>query len=190
MGAALARHAVAPDVLFVGEHLRHRQTLAGIAEALDIDPAAATVDPGLNEIDTDGLIAARFRDGGLPDGVNRDRRAHFSTLRDTVLAWQRGEIADPPEPWEAFEDRLAATLKRMADCGARRVLAVSSGGPIGRIVARVMEAPPAQMIRIQLQTRNCAVTRLVVGRTGLYLTAFNEMPHVTGAGDAHLVSYS
>lgn len=190
LGAALARHDMVPDALFIGTQRRHRETLAGVAPALGLDPAAAESLPGLDEFDTDGLMAAHFAETGAPEGLNRDRRAHFRALRDSVQAWQRDAIADPPERWPDFEARVRSALQRLAGCGARRVLVVSSGGPIARIVTEVLEAPAAQMMRLQLQTRNCAVTRLVVGRSGIYLLGFNEMPHVTSAADDRLVTYS
>ncbi|APX90780.1 hypothetical protein BV394_14535 [Brevirhabdus pacifica] len=199
LGRALLAAGLRPDLVVIGAQRRHRETYQGIAEAMGLDPAAYTVDPGLNEFDFKGLLAARFRDGPAPEGAGMtpdgDRRAHFRTLRDTVLAWQRDEIADPPETWSAFCGRVAAArdamIAALAGAGrSGRLLAVSSGGALGRLVASSLDAPAEQMIRLQLQMKNCAMSRLIVGREGLYLHSFNETPHIDAASADDLLTYS
>lgn len=178
-----------PLRLYRGAQRRHAETLAGLAPALDLDPAGAVIHEGLNEFDAKGLLSARFGPGGLSAEVRQDRRLYFRTLRETVLAWQRDEIADPPETWAAFSHRVDSARQAMLDEGGP-VLAVSSGGAISRMIADVMQAPAPQMILLQLQMKNCAVSRLAGGEAGLFLHSFNETPHLRQASDAHLLTYS
>lgn len=188
LGEALAAQGTAPDHLWIGEQRRHRETLEGVCAGLGLDPATAHIHPGLNEFDFHGLLEARYRGKQRPEGLHDDRGTHFRTLRDTVLEWQRGEIADPPEAWEEFRSRVRAARDAMlAEGGA--ALAVSSGGAIGRMVVEVVEAPEAQMIHLQLQVRNCSVTRFRAGRERVYLTGFNETPHINALTE-HLLTYS
>ncbi|MBD3680198.1 MAG: histidine phosphatase family protein [Rhodobacteraceae bacterium] len=189
LGQALVRQGVKPDHLFIGAQRRHRETLEGICEALGFDAGTAHVHEGLNEFDFKGLLEARFREGGAPEGMHSDRRTHFRTLRDTVLAWQRDEITDPPESWEAFAARVRAARESMQKAGGA-VLAVSSGGAIAQMITEVIDAPSPQMIRLQLQMKNCAVTRFIAGREVLYLHCFNETPHIDAATEADLLTYS
>lgn len=189
LGRALARQGLGQAVLYAGAQRRHAETMAGLLRGLDRD-GEVTRHAGLNEFDSRGLTAARFRDAPRPEGLNRDRRAHFRTLRETVLAWQAGEIADPPEPWAEFDARVAAARQAMVAEG-RDVVAVSSGGAISLMVAQVMQAPPAQMMALQLQMKNCAVTRLAVTRSGrCVLAGFNETPHLDAETSAEMLTYS
>ena len=124
-----------------------------------------------------------------PPGPAGDRRAHFRALRETVLMWQRDEIDAPPERFAAFAARVADAMQAMEAAG-RNVLAVSSGGAISKILAEVMECPPAQMMTLQLQMKNCAVSRLV-GRPGRFvLHGFNDTPFLCEAADERLLSYA
>ena len=188
LGHALARLGFEVGKWFTGTQRRHRETLEGLSEGLGAQ-VQATVHEGLNEFDFRGLLAARFRDAPLPEGLNSDRRLHFRTLRDTVLAWQRDEIVQPPESFSAFRQRVAKAVEAMRQAGCP-VLAVSSGGAISQIVASSMGAPDEQMIRLQLQMRNASVSRLRAGRSALYLDGFNETPHVTAAEDLRLLTWS
>ncbi|GHE04964.1 phosphoglycerate mutase [Defluviimonas sp. 20V17] len=188
LGEALAAQGLRPDHLWIGAQRRHRETLEGVARGLGLDPAQARIHPGLNEFDFTGLLNARYRDRARPVGLHDDRATHFRELRDTVLAWQRDEIEDPPEPWQAFAARVRDARRAML-AAEGTTLAVSSGGAIGRMVAEVLEAPEAQMIHLQLQIRNCAVARFIGGHSRDYLAGFNETPHIT-AQTAHLLTYS
>ncbi|RMD93482.1 MAG: histidine phosphatase family protein [Alphaproteobacteria bacterium] len=184
LGQALKRQGVAPEAAFIGAQRRHRETWEGLG--FDLAPQ---VHEGLNEFDFHGLLAAFFRDRPEPEGLWEDRRSHFRALRDAALAWQAGEIAAPPESWEGFCARVEAAREAMAAAGSA-VLAVSSGGAIAQMLRAALEAPPAQMIRLQLQMKNAAVSRLLVTRSGLHLTGFNETPHIDAANAARLLTYS
>lgn len=185
LGAALLARGVIPDALWRGEMRRHRETLDGLRAAMGLD-LPEHVHSGLNEFDFRGLLEARFAKGGAPEGLMTDRKAHFTTLRDTVLMWSRGEIENPPESWDDFTNRVIAARDAMArEPGT--AFAISSGGAIGRLVGLALDAPAASMIALQLQMKNAAVSTLI-GR-GLALHAFNETPFVTGPDDP-LLTYA
>lgn len=179
LGGALARQGCAPVAVYRGAMRRHRETLEGIAGALALPEAI--VHPGLDEFDSRALLAAFG--GGVPD----DRRAHFRRLREAVLAWQRGEV-EAPESFAAFTDRVMAAQAAMAAHDGP-VLAVSSGGAICRMLAAALHAPAATMIALQLQMKNCAVSRLLATRGATFLTGFNEPPHID-AEAAHMLTFS
>ena len=107
--------------------------------------------------------------------LNHHRKTHFKILRETVLAWQRDEITDPPESWAAFTQSIEAAPQLIPST----VLAVSSGGPIGQMVASVMQSLPDQQIKLQLQVKNCSLTRFIFKQKACYLHEFNETPHIT-----------
>lgn len=190
LGRALRRLGLVPDGLFIGAQRRHRETLEGILEGLEIGAQDATVHPGLNEFDFKALLDARFAAQDAPEGLHDDRKTHFRMLRDTVLQWERGDIPNAPESWEAFTARVEDARQAIVQSGGQRVLAVSSGGAIGRMTSAAMGAGPGAQIKLQLQTKNCAMARFVFGPRAFYLHSFNEVPHIDATNEARLMTYS
>jgi broad specificity phosphatase PhoE len=191
LGAALVRLGIMPDAVCMGGLRRHRETWEGINTALGFDGAPQVL-AGFDEFDFAGLLEAAYRGRVQPADLHSDRRAHFSALRDTVLEWQRGQIADPPETYDGFAARVAQARSR-AMAGARRgacVLAITSGGPIGQSVAQIMQAPADAMIRLQLQVRNCSITRIIVTPRAAHVSTFNETPHIDGQNADQMLTYS
>ena len=178
LGQAIAAQGVRPDLWVIGDLNRHRETLDGIQRGMGMAPVAPEIHAGLNEFDFSGLLDARFPNGGGLKDMHSDRKTHFKTLRETVLAWQRDEIADPPESWGSFTQRIEAARRFIMRDGPATVLAVSSGGPIGQMVASVLQTPTDQQIKLQLQVKNCSLTRFIFTQKACYLHGFNETPHI------------
>ncbi len=187
LGAALKAQGVAPVRCAIGAQRRHRETFEGIARGLGLE-LSADIDAGLNEFDFHGLLEARRRYTDLPKNVHSDRKAHFRTLRETVLAWSRDEVNDTPETYAAFAGRVAEAMAVLSD-GDGPVLAVSSGGAISQMIAATLGALPDQQIALQLQMKNCAVSRFVATPNRTYLHTYNETPHITAA-TAEFLTYS
>jgi broad specificity phosphatase PhoE len=190
LGKALARQGVNPDALFIGAQRRHRETLEGILKGMGRDPEQATILPGLNEFDFSGLLDAHYANRDAPENMHSERKSHFRTLRDTVLAWQRDEIETPPETWADFTGRVEAARQSIAASGAEKVIAVSSGGAIGQMIAATLNAPSDQQIQLQLQMKNCAVNRFIFTPRNFFLHGFNETPHITADNADPLLTYS
>ena len=189
LGVALRDLGLRPEVVVIGGQRRHRQTWAGINATLGFT-ADIQVNPGFNEFDFAGLLNARYRGQATPKDLHTDRRKHFTELRACVLEWQRDEIPDPPETYVAFSARVSAARHQAMRSGAGVVLAISSGGPIGQTVADIMQAPADAMIRVQLQTKNCSVSRFIITPRAEHLSSFNETPHITAANADRLMTYS
>lgn len=189
LGQALKALGIAPDAVCLGAQRRHAETWEGINEALG-HTAPPRILSGFNEFDFGGLLEARFKGRARPHNLHTDRRAHFKALRETVLEWQRGEITDPPESYAAFTARVRAARAEAMGRGHETVLVVSSGGAIGQTVGEVMGAPADAMIRLQLQIKNCAVSRLIITPRAEHLSTFNETPHIDAANEARLLTYS
>ena len=188
LGLALKAHGTAPTACYRGDMRRHRETLDGIIDGLGIAPAPQVL-PGLDEFDSRAVLDARFGDD-LPPGLHDDRKTHFRALRETVRMWQRDEIAGVPERFEAFRTRVLAAVDAMTEAGGDSVVAVSSGGPIAFIVATLLDAPPSTMVELQLQMKNCAVTRVVFTARRRFLHTFNETPHIDAETMAEYLTYS
>ena len=184
VGALLRDMGWMPDRLVTGTLKRQRDTLAamGFGDAPEIHA-------GFDEYDFADLLRARFG-GAVPGSVKEDRKAHFRVLRETVLAWQDDAFDGASETWEAFADRVEAARRFATDTDARRVLVISSGGVIGQMTARALGAPTRQMMHLNLQIRNTALTRFVFSGDRFSLHEFNAAPHFMSRAGAELSSYS
>lgn len=74
--------------------------------------------------------------------------------------------------------------------GAERVLVVSSGGAIARLVAASLSLPNDQMIALNLQIKNTSTSRFVFSGDKFFLHEFNSVPHFHDRDRAALLTYS
>lgn len=173
-----------PDRLITGTLARQKDTARamGLAETPEEHP-------GFNEYDFHDLLHARF-DGQVPDLVKGDRKTHFRALRDTVFGWQDDAFAGAAETWGQFTARVEAARVFATDTQARRVLVISSGGVIGQLTAAALGAPKRQMMNLNLQIKNTAMTRFMFSGANFSLHEFNATPHFSNRDGADLLSYS
>ncbi|RMD92821.1 MAG: histidine phosphatase family protein [Alphaproteobacteria bacterium] len=189
LGAHLAALGWQPDRLICGSLARQRQTLAALAEVMQCTNIAVQHHGGFDEYDFDDMLRCAFPDG-LPEGVGRDRRAHFRTLRSVLADWQAGRLAGVAESWPGFCARVEAARIAATAAGARRVLAVSSGGVMARLAQAALGAPDAAMIALNMQIANTAMVRFVFNPRAFHLNAFNTTPHLDRPDRVGMLSYS
>lgn len=177
---------VAFGSVFIGSLRRHRETLAGIADAFDTLPDVEVL-PGLNEYDFHGLVAeyGRLRQQTI-DHTNS--KAFYRSLRDALLAWERRELQGS-ESFAEFHRRVLATLDTLAGA-AGPVLVVTSGGAASAIAAEVLGADVATLVNLNLQSRNTGVSRYFCKNRRWSMNQFNGAPHLDNAEFQHLVSYT
>lgn len=183
-GAALREAGWVPDRLVTGTLERQKETLRSMG--FDAEPESHA---GWNEYDFHDLLAVRFG-GAVPDPVRHDRKTHFRALRETILDWQAGGLAGARETWAEFTERVGAAREFATRTEAQRVLVISSGGAIGQLVAASLNAPPEQMIALNLQVKNTSMSRFIFSGTRFFLHEFNATPHFAPADRAGLLTYS
>ena len=189
LGAWFAQEGITPDLVAHGTLRRQKETLAGILDGMKIDRQPEE-HPGLDEYDFGALLQAKYAAGGEPEGMMTDHKSHFRTLRTTVAEWQRDEIANPPETWAAFADRVDTACRALMRDGVETVFAVSSGGAISQAVSALLETPGVHQTKMQLQMKNTAVTRFIWTPRATYFHGFNETPHITAANADRLLTYA
>ena len=167
------------DAVITGTLRRHTQTLAGIAEGLQITPQALQM-PGLNEYDSHALIAAIHPQPLGPADTPEKFRQHFRILCDALAQWMGGVISPQGMPsWDDFSAGVRATLEHVRrHHTGHNVLLVSSGGPISTAVGEVLSTPPEVTIALNMRIRNSAVTEFSVNPKRLMLQTFNTLPHL------------
>ena len=188
LGEHFAERGAAFDAVIRGSLRRHAETLAGIAEGMGgtLDGAE---DPRLNEYDSHALLNAHLKGGPMPK--SDDRREHFRILRDAMYAWTDGTLAGAPhESFADFHGRVLGALAELRSGKAKRVLVVSSGGPISTILADVLGMPRRGVVDLNLQTRNTGITELQAGASRISCVSFNNVPHLDRPDRAGALTYS
>lgn len=175
------------DAVLTGSLRRHHQTWQGIAQGAGWTQHTPLVWPGLNEYDSEALLAAlplapspiSQINPGSPEGYKR----HFRLLRDALALWMAGTIS--PHGMPSYTDFVAGATAALAHIrqhhGHGNVLVVSSGGPIATLVGHLLSTPPETTIELNLQIRNTALTELAGSPQRQRLVSFNTLPHLDSA---------
>jgi broad specificity phosphatase PhoE len=184
VGALLRQMDWVPDRLVTGTLQRQKETLTSMGFEQGGEEHA-----GFNEYDFGDLLHARFK-GKVPELVKGDRKVHFRTLRETVFDWQDAAFDGASETYEEFVARVEAARAFAVKTEAKRVLVVSSGGVIGQMTAMALGAPNRQMMNLNMQIKNTAMTRFMFSGASFSLNEFNATPHFSTPEGARLLSYS
>jgi broad specificity phosphatase PhoE len=73
--------------------------------------------------------------------------------------------------------------------GGKRVLVVSSGGPIAIFTQQILHAPAGAAIALNMQIRNSSVSQYVFNDSAMSLVSFNALPHLELVDRRELVTY-
>lgn len=179
------------DAVYTGTLRRHGQTLQGISEGMQWTPEAVQRLPGLNEYDSEAVLAT-VHPGKLqkPDSPEMYRN-HFRLLRDGLLGWMEGRSQPAGMPSYAdFVQGIVDALDRVRREHDGNVLMVSSGGPISNVVTHVLGAPAATSIELNLRIRNTAINEFAFNPKRHTLQTFNTLPHLDHADYAKWITYT
>ena len=184
--------AMSFDAVIIGSLKRHRQTWDGIAEGLGLSRDDVLTWEGLNEYDSEAVIAAIHPEKlAHPDSPEIVKK-HFRLLRDGLAAWMEGQTAPVGMPGYAeFLTGVTSALDhvRGKHHGAR-VLMVSSGGPISNAIGHVLGTSPKTIVELNLRMRNTAVTEFVFNPKGHMLNTYNGLPHLDGPAWRDWITYA
>ena len=174
------------EAVLTGTLRRHAQTYEGIRTGMadSAEPAAPPAKvitwPGLNEYDSEAIMASVPRTEPLPHpSTPEGYRLHFRLLRDGLKLWMQGESSPRGMPnWVGFQHGVTSALDHVRANYQGNVLLVSSGGPISTAISHVLEAPLATTIDLNMRIRNSALSELVFTRSRHSLLTFNTLPHL------------
>lgn len=191
LGRYWAERGVQFDAVITGTLRRHVQTWEAIARGAGyrLTPMAW---PGLNEYDSHAVIRAVHPDPlPRPDTPERYRQ-HFRLLCDGLAQWMAGTISPPGMPdYRTFVEGVTSALElvRQQHHG-RRVLIVSSGGPIATAVGHVLGTSPEVTIGLNMRIRNTAVAEFTFTPRRLHLLTYNTLPHLDDPALADWITYA
>ncbi|WP_407538270.1 histidine phosphatase family protein [Deinococcus radiomollis] len=197
VGAFLTASSIAPSRVVHGPLVRQTRTALLAAEAAGgAWPAPETL-PGLAEYDGDGMLrllapvlaerdpafatllhdAETLRENELPDR----NRAFQKMLERLLNSYLLGETVHPGvETWAEFRGRVRSALEDiLGGPNGSTVLAFTSGGVIGSVVAGVLDAPETSVLKLNWRVRNASVTRFTFGNGRISLDSFNETGHLS-----------
>jgi broad specificity phosphatase PhoE len=178
------------DAVLTGTLRRHAQTWAGIAAGAGYDNEVLAM-AGLNEYDSEAVIAAIHPQPLQKPDTPEMYRHHFRLLRDGLRQWMNGVVS--PKGMPSYTDFLAGvtgTLEHVRKNFDGNVLIVSSGGPISTAVGHVLGTTPETSIELNLRIRNSALTEFDYNPKRCTLLSFNTLPHLDHPDLADWVSYS
>ncbi|AOW15308.1 histidine phosphatase family protein [Hydrogenophaga crassostreae] len=179
LGRYWAERGLRFDAVMMGTLRRHVQTWEGIREGADFDMEPLSW-PGLNEYDGEAVVRAICPDVVdkplTPEGYKR----HFHMLRDGLSQWMGGTISPRGMPtYPAFVEGVTSALDHVrTQHPGRKVLIVSSGGPISTAVGHVLALSPERTIDLNMRIRNSSITEFQFGPKRHALVTFNTLPHL------------
>lgn len=191
LGEYFAERGIHFDGLIAGTLRRHKQTMAGILHGMN--RAGEHLDwEGLNEYDSEALIAT-VHEGKLEKPTSPELyRHHFRLLRDAMGRWMAGSTRPHGMPTYAqFVAGVSGALDHVrANHYGQNVLVVTSGGPISTAVGHVLGTPPETTIELNLRIRNTAVTEFAFTPKRHMLVTFNGIPHLDAPQYKDWVTYA
>ncbi|NMM02732.1 histidine phosphatase family protein [Paraburkholderia sp. RP-4-7] len=195
LGEYFAQAKLRFDRVVIGTMQRHRQTADAILAAMGGSQVEIAQDAGLNEYDFQALFAALGEEGlplGLSAGLSAtsSKKDFYKGLRHVLQLWADDRLPGPvPETWQQFQTRVQRARSEIQRAGGKRVLVVSSGGPIAVTAQQVLEAPAASAIALNMQVRNSSVCQYVFNDGAMSLVSFNSVPHLERAERHEFVTY-
>ena len=178
------------EQVLTGTLKRHRQTLQGICEGAGLQHQALEL-PGLNEYDSEAVIAAIHPQPLEKPDTPELYRHHFRLLRDGLKQWMNGVVSPRGMPsYEGFSQGIADALAQVRKNTEGNVLLVSSGGPISTAVGQVLGTTPETTIELNMRLRNSAVSEFVFTPKRHALLSFNTLPHLDDAQHANWITYA
>jgi broad specificity phosphatase PhoE len=192
LGEYFAQAKLRFDRVVIGTMERHRQTAEGILAGMGGPQIEIAEDAGLNEYDFHALFAA-LGEAGLPLGLSAasSKRDFYKALQQVLQLWADDRLPGRvPETWHQFQTRVQRARVEIQRSDGRRVLAVSSGGPIAVTAQQILQAPAATAIALNMQIRNSSVCQYLFKDGAMSLVSFNSVPHLERADRHECVTYA
>ena len=191
LGEHFALKGVKFDAVMAGTLRRHLETLAGIREGMD-SRGEHLPWAGLNEYDSEAVIATVHPEKLQKPTSPEMYRAHFRLLRDGLAKWMAGVVSPQGMPsFAQFVDGVASALDHVrANHHGGNVLIVSSGGPIATAVGQVLGTNSETIIELNLRIRNTSVTEFAFTPKRHMLVSYNTVAHLEHPDYASWLTYS
>jgi broad specificity phosphatase PhoE len=191
LGEYCAQAGLSFDRVVTGTMRRHAQTADALLTAMGGEPVEIVRDADLNEYDFRALFSALGESGMASGLLGESSMKHFyKGLKQVLQLWSEDKLPGRvPETWGQFQARVERARLAIQRMGGRRVLVVSSGGPIAVFTQQILQASAAAAIALNMQIRNSSVSQYVFNDSAMSLVTFNTLPHLEQAERRELVTY-
>jgi broad specificity phosphatase PhoE len=191
LGEHFAQAGLTFERVVTGTMRRHAQTADTLLAAMGGQPAEVVQDADLNEYDFRALFSALGESGLAPGLQAESSMKHFyKGLKQALQLWSEDKLPGRvPETWAQFQARVERARLAIQRMGGKRVLVVSSGGPIAVFAQQVLPASAAAAIALNMQIRNSSVSQYVFNDSAMSLVTFNALAHLEQAERRELVTY-
>lgn len=191
LGEHFAQRGMKFDLALRGTLRRHRETFDGICQGAGWGACPAQELPGLNEYDSEAVIAAVHKGKLEKPRSPEEYRAHFRLLREGLSRWMNGQ-AQPAgmPPYAEWRAAIVAVLNDVLRGTDGRVLLVSSGGPISTAVGHILGTTAETTIDLNMRIRNSSVTEFAFTPKRHMLVSYNTLPHLEAQGLDDWVTYA
>ncbi|MEI6732799.1 MAG: histidine phosphatase family protein [Comamonadaceae bacterium] len=178
------------DAVLTGTLRRHVETYAAIREGGAFEMEAQHW-PGLNEFDSEAVIATVYPHKLEKPDTPELYRHHFRLLRDGLTQWMNGVVSPKGMPsYREFQLGITSALDHVRKNYDGKVLLVSSGGPIATAIGHVLGTTPETTIELNMRMRNSAVTEFAFNAKRHSLVTFNTLPHLEHAEHASWITHA
>jgi broad specificity phosphatase PhoE len=174
------------DLVVTGSMLRHRETASNLMKGFAQEIKTKEYS-GLNEYDFHELLIAFKKQ--QPEQFCTDsnpQRAYYKNITQALDLWMQDELEAESETWTEFVQRVMSSFQSICEQQAKKILVVSSGGPISVIIGHALSLNANSIRSMSLQIRNTSTSTLLYNRIDLTLDSFNgighlEQPSISGA---------
>jgi broad specificity phosphatase PhoE len=190
LGEYFRENGIRFDTAITGTLRRHVQTWEGIRSGaqMSLEPLSW---PGLNEFDSEAVIATVCTHELPRPQTPEQARVHFRLLRDGLTQWMNGVVSPRGMPsYPEFVKGVTSALDHVRQHCHGSVLLVSSGGPISTAISHVLGTTPEASIELNLRIRNISVTEMAFTPKRHSLVTFNTLSHLDGAKYAPWITYA
>ena len=167
------------DRVVMGAMERHRETTKQVLSGLGLS-IPAEIHAGLNEYDHHGLLSAYQQAFPLEwSDTGHIGRDYYHNMKGAMKYWMNQTLAtDSKDSWLEFCHRIEQAFDVACEGNFKRVLVVTSGGPISVILARLLGLDNERTCNLTVQIKNTSISTLLYNRVDLTLDSFNDVSHL------------
>jgi len=196
----------APDHIYSGDLLRHKQTLDNFIMGYQGKESSVTLHSGFNEFNHVELLTCydrqwkNFADMSIAIGKKPAANIRFQKEFSYALErWVSGKHDhDYKESWTQFKKRCVSALQdvieqallakksakesSMNNQHSKDICIFTSGGVIAVLIQHVLGLSDEKTLMINQQVRNTSVTKLLFSENDVNIDYFNDHGHLTSTG--------
>ena len=121
-----------------------------------------------------GAPGSNFLGGKYVKKFERNFEEQFEVI---MSKWKCAESVNAPEPYVDFVERVSQVSDVLKDSGDR-VLVVTSGGIIAKVLQNCLDLSDSSMIKFLLASMNTGVTTLNYSNGQFNVEQVNSLPHL------------